>query len=178
MSPACFPRSDILPLSVGDSVIVWGRATLDINIFSDNDLLISNCNVVLADKANTEPTPTLTPTPTWQEWKESAEEIPYQTLFRYAEEHKGKSVYYRGKVIQVIENGNDFQLRVNVTKGEYGQWDDTVFLRYDDAPVRILGEDIIAFVGTMNGTITYETVLGGEVTIPDITVLYLIIESE
>ena len=123
-------------------------------------------------------TPTPVPTPTWEEWKESAEEIPYEDLFRYAEDHKGKRVYYRGKVIQVIESGNDFQLRVNVTTGDYGFWDDTVFLRYDDAPVRVLGDDIIEFVGRMNGTITYESVMGGDITIPDITVLSLTIDLE
>ena len=123
-------------------------------------------------------TPTPGPTPTFEEWKESAEEIPYRTLFRYAEQNEGKRVYYRGKVIQVLEDDGDFHLRVNVTPGDYGFWDDTVFLRYDDAPVRILEDDIIAFVGRMNGTITYESVMGGKVTIPDITVLSLIIESE
>ena len=90
----------------------------------------------------------------------------------------GKRVYYRGEVVQVIENQGDFQLRVNVTPGEYGFWSDTVFLRYADAPVRILEDDIIAFVGRMNGTLTYESVMGGDVTIPDISVLSLIIESE
>ena len=78
----------------------------------------------------------------------------------------------------MIERRGDFQLRVNVTPGDYGFWDDTVFLRYDDAPVRILEDDVIAFVGRMNGTVTYESVLGGDVTIPDITVLSLIIEDE
>ena len=99
-------------------------------------------------------------------------------MFRYAEDNVGKRVYYRGEVVQVIEDQGDFQLRVNVTPGEYGFWEDTVFLRDVDAPVRILEYDIIAFVGRMNGTFTYETVMGGKVTIPDITVVSLIIESE
>ena len=131
--------------------------------------------------ATPRPTPTITPTPpptpTWEEWKDSAEEIPYEELFRYAESHKGTLVYYRGKVIQVIEKGKDFQLRVNVTAGEYDIWSDTVFVRYDDAPVRILNDDIIHFVGRMNGTVTYESVLGGNITIPDISVLSLQIEQ-
>lgn len=124
------------------------------------------------------PVPTLTPTPTWEDWRDAAEEIPYRTLFRYAEDHKGKLVYYRGQVIQVLEDRGDFQLRVNVTVDDYGFWSDTIFVRYDDAPVRILEDDIIEFVGRMNGTITYESVMGGKVTIPDITALKLIIESE
>ncbi len=126
----------------------------------------------------TGPTQTPAPTPTWEEWKESAVEISYETLFRYAEDHKGKRVYFRGRVVQVIEKRGDFQLRVNVTPGGYGFWEDTVFLRYADAPVRILEDDIIAFVGRMNGTVTYESILGGEITIPDITILSLIIEPE
>ena len=78
----------------------------------------------------------------------------------------------------MLEKQGDFQLRVNVTSDEYGLWSDTVFLRYDDAPVRILENDIIEFVGRMEGTITYESVMGGDVIIPDITVLVLIIESD
>ena len=81
-------------------------------------------------------------------------------MLRYAEDNVGKRVYYRGEVVQVIEDEGDFQLRVNVTPGEYGFWEDTVFLRHDDAPVRILEDDIIAFVGRMNGTLTYESVYG------------------
>ena len=99
-------------------------------------------------------------------------------MFRYAEQNEGKLVFYRGEVVQVMEDQGAFQLRVNVTPGDYGFWDDTVFLRHVDAPVRILEYDIIAFVGRMNGTVTYESVMGGNVTIPDISVLSLIIESE
>ena len=74
------------------------------------------------------PTATPIPTPTFEEWKESAEEIPYRTLFRYAEQNAGKLVHYRGEVVQVLEDDGDFQLRVNVTLGDYGFWGDTVFL--------------------------------------------------
>ena len=125
-----------------------------------------------------QPRPTPTPTATWAELRAAAQTIPYRNLFRYADDHAGKLVYYRGEVIQVLEKQGDFQLRVNVTSDEYGLWSDTVFLRYDDAPVRILENDIIEFVGRMEGTITYESVMGGDVIIPDITVLVLIIESE
>lgn len=123
------------------------------------------------------PTRTPGPTPTWEQWQEKAVEIPYDDLFRYAEKHEGKLVFYRGKVIQVIEEQGDFQLRVNVTKSDYG-WDDTLFLRHDDAPVRILEDDVIAFVGHMNGTVSYKTVMGNKVTIPDITARSLIVKDE
>ena len=125
------------------------------------------------------PTPTPRPTPTFEEWKESAEKIPYETLFRYAEQNTGKLVYYRGRVIRVREDQGDFQLHVDVTLGDFLLfWGNTVFLRHNKAPVRVLKGDIIAFVGWMNGTVTYESVTDGSVTLPDITVLSLIIESE
>ena len=38
-------QSAVLSLSVGDSVIVYGNATIDYNVFSDHDLLIKNCSV-------------------------------------------------------------------------------------------------------------------------------------
>ena len=129
-------------------------------------------------RATRTPASTPGPTPTWEEWKASAEEIPYKTLFRYAEENKGKRVFYRGVVVQVIEDEGDFRLRVNVTPGDYGFWTDTVYLRYADAPVRVLEEDIISFVGRMNGTVTYESIMGAEITIPYISVGALIIETE
>ena len=128
------------------------------------------------------PTPTVTPTPgptpTWAQWKESAEEIPYDDLFRYAEDHEGKRVYYRGSVMQVMESGGRARLRVNVTPAGFGFYIDTVYLRYADPPVRVLEGDLIEFVGKMNGTHTYESILGANITIPDLTVMSLIINSE
>ena len=44
-------RSSILPLSVGDKVIVYGYAVIDTNVFSDDDLLIKQCKVALAPQA-------------------------------------------------------------------------------------------------------------------------------
>ena len=103
--------------------------------------------------------------------------IAYNDLFRYAERYKGRKVYYRGEIIQVIEDGNYFQLRVNITPTEYG-WEDTVFLHYPDAPVRVLEGDEISFVGRVQGVITYESTMGGSVTIPELVAHELLIESD
>ena len=124
------------------------------------------------------PTATPTATLTFSEWKAKAEEIPYKTLFRYAEDNTGKLVYYRGSVIQVMEGRGGLQLRVNVTPGGFGFWIDTVFLRYADPPVRVLEGDLIEFIGRMDGTHTYESIWGANITIPDLTVFSLIINSE
>ena len=124
------------------------------------------------------PTPLPTATPAFSGWKAQAEEMPYKTLFRYAEDNTGKLIYYEGSVAQVIEAEGGFQLRVDVTPAGLGLWTDTVFLYYPDPPVRVLEGDLIEFVGRMNGTITYESVMGADITIPELTVLSLIINSE
>ena len=113
--------------------------------------------------------PTEVPTPTFDEQKAASTQLSYDDLFRNNEEHIGKTIWYTGEVIQVIEGDEDeYQLRVNVTEGEIF-WDDTVFLRYSGS--RLLEDDIIEFVGRVNGLIAYEAVMGNEVTIPDITVI-------
>lgn len=124
------------------------------------------------------PTPLPTATPAFSEWKAQAEEMPYRTLFRYAEDNTGKLIYYEGSVVQVIEAEGGFQLRVDVTPVGLGLWTDTVFLHYPDPPVRVLEGDLIEFVGRMNGTITYELVMEVDITIPELIVLSLIINSE
>ena len=128
--------------------------------------------------ATSTPTPIPTATPTFSKGTARAEEMSYKTLFRYAEDNTGKLVYYEGNVVQVIEGQGGVRLRVNVTPEGFGFWTDTVFLRYADPPVRVLEDDLIEFVGRMNGLVTYESVTGAQITIPDLTVLSLKITSE
>ena len=78
-------------------------------------------------------------------------------------------VWYEAEVIQVADGSiGTFVLRANVTRGQYF-WDDTVYLRYSGP--RLLEEDIIEFVGVIEGLKTYEAILGNSVTIPEIRVL-------
>ena len=73
------------------------------------------------------------------------------------------------QVVQVIDEGNDkYQLRANVTRGEYG-WDDTVFLHYSGK--RILEDDIIEFIGTVEELLNYEAIFGQNITVPAIRVI-------
>ena len=119
-----------------------------------------------ANDSSTVSTPV--PTLTFDDEKARASQIPYNDLFRNNEAHEGKRVWYQGKVVQVVEGRNgEYQLRVNVTKGEYS-WDDTVFLHYSGP--RVLEDDIIEFVGTVEELLTYEAIFGQEITIPAIRV--------
>lgn len=116
------------------------------------------------------PAPTAVPTatPNYIAQQSLADRISYDDLFRNNEKHVGKLVFYQGKVIQVLEDGSGkYQLRANVTKVRHG-WDDTVFLYYSGS--RLLEDDIIKFVGVVQGLITYESTSGASITIPAIRV--------
>ena len=106
----------------------------------------------------------------WQERWDSAHVITYDDLFRNNEQHVGKTARYRGEVVQVIEGllGDYYELRVNVTwNGIF--WDDTVYLSYEGP--RLLEDDLIDFVGNVDGLFTYESILGQRITIPEMTAL-------
>ncbi len=63
--------------------------------------------------------PTEAPTPTFDELKVASIQLSYDDIFRNNEEHIGKSIWYTGEVIQIIEgDGDEYQLRVNVTEGD------------------------------------------------------------
>ncbi len=126
------------------------------------------------------PRPTGSPTPTWQEWRASAEEISYMTLVLHPEQYKGTLVYYRGSVVDVFDRPREFQLSVDVTPDDKHPSNALVFLRYKAAPVRVQYGDIIAFVGRMNGAVSYSCIEGGDIgtLVLDITPLALIIENE
>jgi antitoxin component YwqK of YwqJK toxin-antitoxin module len=93
----------------------------------------------------------------------------YKDIARNPSNFRGKYAVFTGKVIQVQESGRRVILRTNVTKGEYGFWSDTIYIdytRWNDDENRILEDDIIKIYGELNGIKTYDTILGGEASIP------------
>jgi len=113
-------------------------------------------------------TPAPTQTKSFAAWKVSATSPNYDDLFRNNQQYVGTLVYYRGQVVQVLEAGqNKYQLRVNITEGKYS-WGDTVYLFYSGN--RFLENDVIEFVGQVDGLMTYAAVSGASITIPEISV--------
>ena len=95
--------------------------------------------------------------------------IAYKDLARKHDDYMGTNVIFTGEVIQVQEDGKYVGLRVNVTKNSYG-YEDTMFVQYDKSLVsgRVLDKDIITFSGMSMGLLTYKTVLGAEMSIPQV----------
>lgn len=128
-------------------------------------------------------TPSPTPTPdsemTEEEYKAACTVgYDYKTLARDPKPYIGKKAMFRGQVIQVMEDSGITVLRVNVNQDEYGYWEDTMYVIYvpDIDEPRILEDDIITMYGEMMDLMTYETVIGTSVTIPQLYASYIDIE--
>ena len=102
----------------------------------------------------------------------------YETLARDPKTYIGKKAMFRGEVIQVIEDSGITVLRVNVNQDEWGYWEDTMYVWYIPMPdePRILEDDIITMYGEMQDLMSYETVMGSTVTIPQLYAQYIDIE--
>jgi len=95
----------------------------------------------------------------------------YDSLARNPTAYSGKIVSFRGKVIQSVQTGQDYVLRVSVTMGEYNIWKDTVYVEYrasSSSTSRIVEDDIIDFRGRFVGIKSYTAVLGQTIQIPHI----------
>ena len=103
----------------------------------------------------------------------------YSSIARNPDSYKGEYAALRGEVIQVIEDGLNYTLRVNITRGSYGFWSDTILVTYtakSSSEDRILEDDIIKMYGMLGGTYTYETVMGAQLTIPILFAEYIDIQ--
>lgn len=94
--------------------------------------------------------------------------ISYDQLARTPDQFKDKKVKFYGKVIQVIEGDASVQIRLAVDDN----YDTILFGEYINSTVssRVLENDYITIYGTSVGTISYESTLGGTITIPGVSI--------
>ncbi|SEA04955.1 hypothetical protein SAMN04515656_1035 [Eubacterium aggregans] len=97
---------------------------------------------------------------------EDCQNIPYEDLARSPDQYKSQSITISGTVIQVIESGSDYQYRVAVD----GNYDEIFFVSCKGVSSnnRVLQNDTVQFWGAYNGLITYDSALGGPITIPSL----------
>lgn len=94
--------------------------------------------------------------------------ITYDNLARNPDDYKGEKVKFRGEVIQVLEGDGENQIRLAVN----GNYDTILYCGYKPSIVssRILEDDVITVYGISVGTISYQSTLGGQITIPGVYV--------
>jgi hypothetical protein len=94
--------------------------------------------------------------------------ITYNQLARTPDDYIGEKVKFRGKVVQVIEGDGTTQIRFAV--GE--NYDTILFGEFDSSIVgsRVLEDDVITIMGVSSGLLTYESTMGGDISIPGMLV--------
>lgn len=110
-------------------------------------------------------------------FKASCQGYSYEEISRNPDNYKGLPAVFTGEVAQVMESSysSTITLRVNVTQGEYGWWDDTIYVTYTmpEGRGRILEKDIVTIYGTLDGLESYTAVLGNTITIPRVKAKYI-----
>lgn len=112
-------------------------------------------------------------------YKTKCNRYTFKDIARNPEKVKGEYAVITGEVVQVLEDGNDVNLRVNITEESWG-YTDTVYVTYVRKSVnedRILEDDIVTIWGTLEGLFSYESTIGKMVTLPWIDAEYINIDS-
>ena len=97
-------------------------------------------------------------------------QIGYENLHRYNEDHIGKIVFFSGEVIQVRHISSDsYVLRVDVNPERF----ETSALYVNYVGPRILEDDNVTIYGEVVGIKYYKSLLGQQISIPEINTLII-----
>lgn len=101
--------------------------------------------------------------------EEDYESVSYDNLARKPDDYVGSLVKGSGNVLQVLDGDTEVDMRVGTSSDGY---DDVVYLVYDPSIVdeRVLEDDHVTYYGRSCGLYSYESTMGGEITIPLIMV--------
>jgi|GEM_PF-3201840 hypothetical protein len=94
--------------------------------------------------------------------------ITYEQLTRTPNDFKNKKAKFSGKVIQVVEDEKENNLRIAVD----GNYDNILYIGYDPkiTSTRILENDYVTVRGTSLGIYSYESTMGAKISIPSMWV--------
>lgn len=103
-------------------------------------------------------------------------EITYDQLARTPDDYTGKDITFSGKVLQVMEDSDSGETQLRIATSD--DYDKVMLIGYDSSILksRILEDDEIRFYGTSIGLITYQSTMGGNITIPAAVVEHIDIQ--
>ncbi|MDG5471471.1 toxin regulator [Jeotgalibacillus sp. ET6] len=95
--------------------------------------------------------------------------ITYDQLARTPDEFIDSKVKFYGEVVQVMEGDGYTQIRLAVNE----DYDNIILAEFGSSITdsRILENDLITIMGISDGLISYESTMGGTITIPSVIVL-------
>ena len=94
--------------------------------------------------------------------------ITYDQLARTPDDYIGEKIKFHGTVVQVMEGDGTTQIRFAV--GD--DYDTILYAEFDSSIVdsRILEDDKITIMGLSTGLLTYESTMGGDISIPGMSI--------
>lgn len=101
--------------------------------------------------------------------------ITYDQVARTPDEYDMKKVQFTGRVLQVMEDKTETQIRLGVD----GSHDNVILVSIDKSDLngsRILEGDLVTVSGVSSNTVSYESTLGGNITIP--SMIGLIVDDQ
>lgn len=113
-----------------------------------------------------------------EDFKISCQFYNYKDVMRNPNDYQSKNAYWFGKIVQVVSKTSNYSVfRIDVTCEKYSYSEDyyckdTIYVTYFGNQ-SFIEDDMVKMWGTMNGTETYTTVLGGSVTIPKFIATYM-----
>lgn len=92
--------------------------------------------------------------------------ITYDDLSRNPDQFEGKKVKFTGTVVQLVEDTSSDEIQIRFAIND--DYDQMLLCGYDKSIVssRVLEDDTITIYGQSVGLISYESTLGGTITIP------------
>lgn len=95
--------------------------------------------------------------------------ITYEQLARTPDKLMGRAVKFHGKVIQIIEGDTEVQMRLAVND-DYDKILYCAISKDNLKGTRILENDKITLYGVSTGLITYNSTMGGKISIPGVLI--------
>jgi hypothetical protein len=98
--------------------------------------------------------------------------IPYNQLIKDPDSHTGTNVRYYGEILQIQESEGYGMMLLYVTDAGYDIWSDQIWVNYEGR-VRGAEGDKLTVYGTVVGSKSYETQIGGETYVPEVDAKYI-----
>ncbi|MDR2976870.1 MAG: hypothetical protein LBV19_06115 [Streptococcaceae bacterium] len=99
--------------------------------------------------------------------------VPYDEMARNADNHAGEKIQFSGSVIQVMDlDDGGAALRVSTSEDGY---EDIYYVEVDSSywsTNRLLEDDLVTIYGTVYGLYSYDSTMGGKITVPAVNVVF------
>ena len=172
----------ILPLICVAALFIAFIIGIELSTLDDNTRPVGNTTAKTTQTTTKVTTQKTTePTTSKEDFISTCKEYKYSDIARNPDSYIDKNVKFTGKIIQVSNNTSLFgnyvntTYRINVTKDEYGFYEDTVYVTYTvpEGSSKFLEDDIVTLYGVCNGEKSYISTLGATITIPEVNAKYM-----